>query len=841
MAQAPGIGIRQFVGGAALVLLLLVNVAVRDRNTEAVYAATAALDRSHETVSLLHRLLTSAVDAETGVRGFVITGSENYLEPYNAALPRFDSDLSQLERLYADTPERRDQLVALRTRLEASQAELGAIVTATRTSGPQAAGTRLAGGHSKSTMDAVRAEVDAIESGARAEIAARQASAEASNRVARWTGVATGLLGVAAAIGFVWSVRRNTALQSKAAADLFAEREQLRVTLASIGDGVIVTDPEGRVTMINRVTEQLTGWSYTEAVGAPLDQVFRIVNEETRQGADSPVTRALRDGVVVGLANHTLLIARDGTEHPIADSAAAIHGANNEILGAVLVFRDVSDDRHAEIALSRSLAREQGWSSRLRQVAAASLTINAATTQDSIVGVIDAEARRILGAGDCRVKFADELLAEEPGNLVVPLSLRSGRHFGYIHCSKKSDGAFDDDDRAMLTQLAQMASIAIENSRLYNDIRVSDVRKDAFLATLAHELRNPLAPITNSLEGLRSTQDVAQQSSSRQIIERQVGQLVHLVDDLLDVARINQGKLELRRRRVKLSEVLAAALETSRPTIEGQRHVLTVSQPEDPIWLDADLTRLAQVFANLLNNSAKYTEPGGAIELAANADDREVTVTVRDRGIGIAPDLLPHVFDMFVQADRSLERAQGGLGIGLTLVKQLVQLHGGTVSASSDGPGNGSEFLVRLPRAGAPVEQQIAAPAAALAAPPARRVLVVDDNRDAVESLSLLLKLAGQTVATASDGREALSQFSMFDPDVVVLDIGLPVLNGYEVARQMRAMARRRILLVALTGWGQDDDRRRTHEAGFDHHLVKPVEFESLKSLLAALAPPTLA
>jgi signal transduction histidine kinase/CheY-like chemotaxis protein len=542
--------------------------------------------------------------------------------------------------------------------------------------------------------------------------------------------------------------------------------------------------------------------------------------------------------VIVGLANHTLLIARDGTEHPIADSAAAIHGAANEILGAVLVFRDVTEDRHAEIALNRSLAREHSWSDRLRQVAAASLTINAAATQDSILGVIDAEARRILGAGDCRVTLADELLSEEPGNLVVPLTLRSGRHFGYIHCSDKKPDGFDEDDRATLTQLAQMASIAIENSRLYSDIRTSALRKDAFLATLAHELRNPLAPITNSLEALRGTTSTTEQSSSRQIIERQVGQLVHLVDDLLDVARINQGKLELRRRRVRLSEVLAAAVETSRPAIESQGHALSVSQPPDPIWLDADLTRLAQVFANLLNNSAKYTESGGAIEIAASADDHEVTVTVRDRGIGISPDLLPYVFDMFVQADRSLERAQGGLGIGLTLVRQLVQLHGGSVTASSDGPGHGSEFVVRLPRVGGPVEQQLAAPDQGALSLPSRRVLVVDDNRDAVESLSLLLKLAGQTIASAHDGREALARFADFDPDVVVLDIGLPVLNGYEVARKMRATAKRPVVLVALTGWGQDEDRRRTTDAGFDYHLVKPVEFESLKSLLASLARP---
>src|SRR5262249_12296662 len=239
-----------------------------------------------------------------------------------------------------------------------------------------------------------------------------------------------------------------------------------------------------------------------------------------------------------------------------------------------------------------------------------------------------------------------------------------------------------------------------------------------------------------------------------------------------------------------------------------------------------------------LNNSAKYTEPGGSIQMAATADAGEVTVTVRDGGVGISKDLLPHVFDMFVQADRSLERAQGGLGIGLTLVRQLVQLHNGAVTAHREAPGKGSEFVVRLPRAEPLVGQPLALLKAGETCLPSLRVLVVDDNRDAVESLTLLLKLTGQTVANAHDGRQALTEFAAFDPDVVVLDIGLPVLNGYDVARQIRAISKRRVMLVALTGWGQEDDRRRTIEAGFDHHLVKPVDFDALKSLLAALGNP---
>jgi CheY-like chemotaxis protein len=289
---------------------------------------------------------------------------------------------------------------------------------------------------------------------------------------------------------------------------------------------------------------------------------------------------------------------------------------------------------------------------------------------------------------------------------------------------------------------------------------------------------------------------------------------------------------------VLLSDVLAAAAETSQPAIDAHGHRLQVTQPVDPVWLDADLTRLAQVFSNLLNNSAKYMEPGGTIVMQASADGDSVVVSVRDTGIGIAPEMLPYVFDLFVQADRTLERAHGGLGIGLTLVRRLVELHDGSVTASSDGPGKGSQFVVCLPRAAGGDEaptppSSVPASAGSL---PARKILIVDDNKDAVDSLALLLSIVGQTVATSRDGLDALAQFEQFAPEVVVLDIGLPGLNGYEVARRIRAMnITPPPVLVALTGWGQEEDRRRTVEAGFDHHLVKPVDFDALKALLAGL------
>ncbi len=840
MRKAPAaFGFRYLIGGVGLALLLVLGVVMRDSNSRAVYESMAELDRTHQVVHALDRVLASAVDAETGVRGYLVTGRENYLEPYADATASLDGELATLDTLFRDDAEGRRAMASLRARLATVGQQLADMVQVYRTQGPTAAANLTDTGRGKAAMDALRAQVDDMEAAIQQEIRTRTTAADRSYIVARAIGLLTGLFGVIATLGFVWVVRRQARLQFLAAGALHAEREQLRVTLTSIGDGVIVTDAAGQVRLMNRVAEALTGWTEPEATGQPLEQVFRVVNEETRAAVGNPVSRALRHGGMVGLANHTVLIARDGTEHPIADSAAPVRQEGGRTEGAVLVFRDVTAERKAELAMSESLLREKSWSERLGAVAAAGLTINAATTQEGIVGVIDAQARRLLGAARCNVVFDTNPFAEEEGVLTVGLTTRSGSPVGYIRCSGKQKGAFDADDRSMLSQLAQMASVALENSRLYNDIRTSDIRKDTFLATLAHELRNPLAPISNSLEALRRTADPAQRAASQAIIERQVAQLVHLVDDLLDVSRINEGKLELRLAKVQVRDVLQAAIETSQPAIDTHRHELLVTRPEEPVWLDADLTRLAQVFANLLNNSAKYSEPGGAIHLTATASADQVEISVRDTGLGIPPEVVPHVFDLFMQAERSLAHSQGGLGIGLTLVRQMVELHHGTVSARSDGPGHGSEFIVRLPRAQAPapVVDAPAAPASAVAELPPRRVLVVDDNRDAVDSLALLLKLAGQTVASAFDGNEALEQFEAFQPDIVVLDIGLPALNGYEVARRMRAMPHDRpVLLVALTGWGQEDDRRRTVEAGFDHHLVKPVDFEALKALLAGLS-----
>lgn len=373
-----------------------------------------------------------------------------------------------------------------------------------------------------------------------------------------------------------------------------------------------------------------------------------------------------------------------------------------------------------------------------------------------------------------------------------------------------------------------------DRARAEEALLVADKRKDEFLAMLGHELRNPLAPLLTGLQLLKRSgidDPVFQRVSS--VMDRQVTHLVRLVDDLLEVSRITRGLINVRREPLDLGIVLRSAIETSRPALENNQHVLTADLPGEALMVSGDAVRLTQVFANLLTNAAKYTDSGGQIWLTATKDKGRVVVSVRDNGIGIPPNQLTSVFDMFTQVDRSTRRAQGGLGIGLTLVRSLVSMHGGRVEARSDGIGTGSEFIVELPMllaSGVDVTNSQRPQAL-----PSRRILVVDDNVDAGDMLHALLSAMGATVRTAYDGPAALEALDSFNPDAVLLDIGMPGMDGYEVARRIRRTpAHAEVLLIAQTGWGQEHDHRRSRAAGFDHHMVKPVDIDKLCGLLMA-------
>jgi PAS domain S-box-containing protein len=791
------------------------------------------------------------------------------------------------------------------------------------------------------------------------------------------------------------------------------QREQLRVTLSSIGDAVIVTDTRGIVSFLNPVAQELTGWAPQEAAGQPLEQVFRILNEETRQPVENPVSKVLREGVIIGLANHTVLVARDGREMPIDDSAAPIRGEDGTVAGVVLVFRDVTEVRKAiearlhlaaivesseDAIISKNLEgiiiswneaarRLYGYTPeeiigkplsilvppdhpdelpdlldrikqgeridhletvRLRKDGSrveVSLTISPIkNAEGKIIGASKiardisarkrneaslrflADASKLLSelldvkstlqkvAGLAVPHYADwcavdmleadnslqrvavahvnpakvelahelhrrfppnpdtsvgvwnvlrtgrsELLSEIPESLLVetvqdqellrilselglksymgvPLTVR-GKTIGVItFIAAESGRLYEPADLQLAEELARRAAIAVENARLYSGLKEADHRKDEFLAMLAHELRNPLAPIRNALELMKMpgvNHDAVEQA--RQMIERQVQHLVRLVDDLLDVSRIMRGRIELRKEPIELATLIAQVIETAQPILDAQGQELIVSVPPERLQLDADPVRLAQVIGNLLHNAAKYSQQAGRVWLSVEPQGKGAVIHVRDEGAGIHPDLLPHIFDLFVQEDRSLERSQGGLGIGLTIVRKLVEMHGGTITAHSEGPGKGSEFVLRLPGLRAATEQGPAkaspepAPAAA-----SRRVLVVDDNVDAAESMAMLLRLWGHHVQLAHNGPEALQAVKTYQPEVVLLDIGLPGMNGYDVAQQLRQQPElQNAVLIAVTGYGQDEDRRRSRGAGFDHHLTKPVDPESLQSLLA--------
>ena len=628
-------------------------------------------------------------------------------------------------------------------------------------------------------------------------------------------------------------------------------REVFRVTLRSIGDAVITTDTAGCVTYINGVAESLTGWSHDDALGQPLERVFRIVNEVTRQPVENPATRALREGVVVGLANHTVLIKKDGSECPIDDSAAPIRDEQGHVSGCVLIFRDVTVQRLIELEKAHQLHTA-------RLLASIVESSNDAIIGKSLDGIIqswNAAAERLFG-------YTAEQAVGQHISLVIPAdrlaeeeqiiaNLTAGKRIEQYETERiRRDGQSIlvsltispiKDGSGKVIGASKIVRDVTDRKRLEDNLRrlaadlsENDRRKNEFLATLAHELRNPLAPMSNMLQVVkRADGDGETLKRAHDTIERQLDQMVRLVDDLLDLNRITHDRLELRRSEVELSSVIQQAVEVARPLIDAAGHNFMIDLPAEPIYLHADRARLAQLFGNLLNNSCKYTRPNGKIKVSAERSDDEVVVTVKDDGAGIPPDKLDSIFDMFMQVDRTAERSQGGLGIGLTLVKRLAEMHGGSIEAQSAGEGQGSAFIVRLPilptPAGfSPVDGD--APAASSAK---RRILIVDDNKDSADSLALLLEITGNKTYMAHDGVEAFEAIERHRPEVVLLDIGLPKLDGHEVCRRVREQPwGKDIMVIALTGWGQEDDRRKSEEAGFNGHLVKPVDYDKLLELL---------
>lgn len=759
--------------------------------------------------------------------------------------------------------------------------------------------------------------------------------------------------------------------------ELRARAELLRITLDSIGDAVITTDNQGDVTSLNATAQTLTGWSPGEAVGQPLDSVFTIVNEETREVVESPATRALHDGVAVNLTDHTVLIAKDGTERTIDDSAAPVQNEAGEVSGVVLIFRDVSERREQERGLRAALEYAESILATVREpllvldrglrVMTANRSFyevfqatpvdtvghliyelgngqwdipqlrrhleDSSTEMDSddievvhdfpamgrramrlnvrrlvsdrdhaqrtLVAIEDITARKyaaeaisaselkyrrlfeaaldgilILESTSGRIidanpyvlrilgRSLDELLGLrlwEIGSLANIAEnearfeeLRRQGHVRYDHLPLETEegvqtevefvsNVYEVDGyeviQCNIRDITDRRRLERETERQAQELADLDRRKDEFLAMLSHELRNPLAPITSAVRilGRQPVENVAQREA-REVIERQSAQLTHIVDDLLEISRITTGRIRLRMERVDLRVIIERGLEATRHEVERRHHIVHTAVPATPVWVDGDPVRLEEVIVNIIANAVKYTDDGGHISLSAEQDAGVVTVRIQDDGIGVSADLRPHIFELFTQGERSLARSEGGLGIGLALVKQLTEMHSGSVTLS-ESSGRGSEFVVTLPVAAGAVPPVPSSPVPGTVAPAAAlRVLLVDDNVDMVRVFQLLVEEDGHHVEVAYDGQSALATALRFRPDVALLDIGLPGWDGYEVARRIRAEPTLSgMALVAITGYGRDSDREQARTAGFDYFVVKPPDFERLQDIFATI------
>jgi PAS domain S-box-containing protein len=628
--------------------------------------------------------------------------------------------------------------------------------------------------------------------------------------------------------------------------ELERSRKQLQVTLASIGDAVIATDPTGRVTFMNAVAEELTGWRSEEAQGRPLAEVFVIVNEQSRLPTENPATRALREGRVVGLANHTLLIARDGTQRPIDDSAAPIRDEAGEVFGAVLVFRDISERHRTEQSLLLQSRVLDSMTEGVSVADEAGIIFYTNPAEDRMLGY----ARGELIGQPLRVRSDDGPEQYERRTAEIRERLRGGGTWtGELRTRRKDGSSFTSYTRISRLQtggaewlvyvhedVSDRRRLEDELQHRVNELALAHKHKDEFLAMLAHELRNPLAPIKNALHILKLRRDDGNTvDRMHDIMVRQAGHLGRLVDDLLDVSRITQGKVTLKLERLDLARLARECVADHQAEFQAARIALTAQTPETPVWVNGDATRLTQIVDNFLSNAVKFTNPEGAVSVAVTTNPGGVQLAVRDNGIGIEPEVLPTVFDVFSQADKTLARSPGGLGLGLAIVDGLVKLHGGSVRARSEGLGRGTEMIVSLPG-----EQE---PAALVSSTRRRsiasrrlRVLVIEDNLDSAESLRMLLEVSGYEVRVAHTGRDGVRAATEWRPDAVVCDLGLPEMDGFSVARELRRRpATAGARLIAVTGYGREEDVAEARAAGFEDHLMKPADPERLLELLAAI------
>ncbi len=950
-----------------IVLVLVLNGVVVQRNSVALREVHAAVVHTHEVLTQAEHILTGQVEAESGVRGYVLTGDNKYLKYYQQARESLPEQLRALQASVSDNPMESDKAQQVEALTVARMEILRRVVEARTTQGFDAARDLISTGEGRAAMDVTRAAIEELSSRGQRLLKKRTQDADDKLFTILMANVIAVCLGLLISVVAWRLIDRHAQRCQSAETKAAAERENLLVTLTSIGDGVVVTDAEGRVQLVNPVAERLMGNSQS-VIGQRLIDVFPMVNQTTRDPVENPVVKVLELGTAVGLHNHTLLLRPDGTEVPIEDSAAPIRTQGGEMTGVILVFRDCSERWRFENELKERERRfRRMFETPLVGIASGSadgkslLEANDAyldligcdrgTLPDSSLGwggveagtspldesaqhelretgicypfervctridgtlvpvlvsatkLLDEEDRIIVFITDLTVsKRAEAALDESQARFRVlsesmPQMVWTARPDGHVDYVNQTFATYtgrpvdellgagwtellEPSDRNRLFEAWKMVlstgePLEVENRLRHQDgeyrwhltralpmynaahqitrwigtntdihnykqleslLKEEHQRKDQFLAMLAHELRNPLAPLANAVEVLAATpQDAPQAAELIPLMRRQVLQLTRLIDDLLDVSRVTQGRMLLRRERTLVATIADAAVEAVQPWITERQHLFTVTIPKEELWIDADAARMAQVLTNLLQNAAKYTESGGRIALTVERAGREVLFRIQDNGPGISPSMLTRIFDLFMQVDQTLDRAHGGLGIGLTLVKTLVELHGGRVTAQSEGLGQGSQFIVRLPLIEAPIFMLNVTlePPPIVAALPSLQVLVVDDVKASAKTLAMMLNVLGQDAETAFDGPSAIATVSAGKFAAVFLDIAMPGMDGLEVAKQLRNNpALKTLTLVALTGFGQAEDKQRSLDAGFDEHLIKPTSIDLLRGVL---------
>jgi len=654
-------------------------------------------------------------------------------------------------------------------------------------------------------------------------------------------GLATYVLTCAIIIGLGEAVRKA---QADKTSQLMTAR-LLSAIVESSDDAIVSKSLDGIIQSWNAGAERLFGYTAEHAIGRHIS----LIIPADRIAEEDDIVASLKAGKRIDHFE-TERVRSDGQRVQVSLTISPIRDATGVVIGASKIARDITERKRIEADREKFVTLVENSTDFIGicDLNGVPFYVNRAGLK--LVGLDDIEEAR-------RVPVASFFFPEDQDRMVhafFPSVLETGHGEIEVRFRHFKTGAARWMAYKVLTlpgadgrpvAFATVSQDVTERKRLEDDLRRvaaelsdADRRKNEFLAMLAHELRNPLAPISNAVRSLSlGRRDETSVDSASEMLERQVGQIIRLVDDLLDVSRISRGKVALRTERVELSPIIEQAVEASRARYESMNQELMVALPPEPLYLDADPARLAQVVGNLLNNACKFTDVGGLISLTVEREGAEVAIRVRDNGVGIAAEHLAGIFDMFTQVESSLERSRTGLGIGLTLVKTLVEMHRGTVEAHSDGPGRGSEFVVRLPlvldteslRPSAPQQRD---------APPVvrRRVLIVDDNKDAAEWLATLLSLSGHETHVALDGDQAIKAAERLRPDAVLLDIGLPRADGYDVCRRIRQQSwGRDLMMVALTGWGQEEDRQKSRDAGFNAHLVKPVDEQIILDLLASL------